>query len=68
MDYWLASQDMLAHDDVIVRYCEVLGKAGYHTFIKDHPLQFGFRQRDLFERLSKLPCVTLVPYEVPAGC
>jgi hypothetical protein len=66
MDYWLASQDMLAHDDVIVRYCEVLGKAGYHTFIKDHPLQFGFRQRDLFERLSKLPCVTLVPYEVPA--
>jgi hypothetical protein len=66
MDYWLASQDMLAHDDVVVRYCEVLGKAGYHTFIKDHPLQFGFRQRDLFERLSKLPCVTLVPYEVPA--
>lgn len=66
MDYWLASQDMLAHDDVIVRYCEVLGRGGYHTLIKDHPLQFGFRQRELFERLSKLPCVTLVPYEVPA--
>lgn len=66
MDYWLASQDMLAHDDVIVRYCEVLGRAGYHTFVKDHPLQFGFRQRELFERLSKLPGVTLLPYEVPA--
>jgi hypothetical protein len=66
MDYWLASRDMLAHDDVIVRYCEVLGQAGYRTFIKDHPLQFGFRQRELFERLSKLPYVTLVPYEVPA--
>ena len=67
MDYWLASQEMLAHDDVIVRYCEVLGQAGYHTFIKDHPLQFGFRQRELFERLSNLPFVTLVPYEVPAA-
>jgi hypothetical protein len=67
LDYWLRSYDMLAHDDVIVRYCEVLGNAGYHTFIKDHPLQFGFRQRDLFERLSKLPSVTRVPYDVPAN-
>lgn len=67
IDYWLQSRDMLAHDEVVVRYCEVLGEAGYHTFVKDHPLQFGFRQRELFERLSKLPLVTLVPYEVPAN-
>ena len=55
MDYWLESKDMLAHDDVVVRYCEVLGQAGYHIFVKDHPLQFGFRQRELFERLSNCP-------------
>jgi hypothetical protein len=67
MDYWLESQDMLAHDDVIVRYCEVLGEAGYRIFVKDHPLQFGFRQRELLQRLSKLPYVTLVPYQVPAN-
>ncbi len=67
MDYWLKSSDMLAHDDVLVRYCEVLGEAGYRIFVKDHPLQFGFRQRELFERLSKLPSVTLVPYDVPAN-
>lgn len=67
LDYWLRSHDMLAHDDVVVRYCEVLGNAGYHTFVKDHPLQFGFRRRELFERLSKLPSVTCVPYEVPAS-
>ncbi len=67
MDYWLKSPDMLAHDDVLVRYCEVLGAAGYRIFVKDHPLQFGFRQRELFERLSKLPFVTLVPYDVPAN-
>lgn len=67
MDYWLQSSDMLAHDDVLVRYCEVLGEAGYRIFVKDHPLQFGFRQRELFERLSVLPFVTLVPYDVPAN-
>jgi hypothetical protein len=67
MDYWLKSPDMLAHDDVLVRYCEVLGEAGYRIFVKDHPLQFGFRQRELFERLSRLPSVTLVPYDVPAN-
>jgi capsule polysaccharide modification protein KpsS len=67
MDYWLESQAMLAHDDVLVRYCEVLGRAGYRIFVKDHPLQFGFRQRELFERLAKLPGVVLVPYDVPAN-
>lgn len=67
MDYWLKSPDMLAHDDVVVRYCEVLGGAGYRIFVKDHPLQFGFRQRELFQRLAKLPYVTLVPYDVPAN-
>jgi len=67
MDYWLRSPDMLAHDNVVLRYCEVLGEAGYRIFVKDHPLQFGFRQRELLERLSKLSFVTLVPYEVPAN-
>jgi hypothetical protein len=67
IDYWLESHDMLAHDNVVVRYCEVLGEAGYRIFVKDHPLQFGFRQRELIQRLSNLPSVTLVPYEVPAS-
>lgn len=67
IDYWLKSSDMLAHDNVLMRYCEVLGAANYRIFVKDHPLQFGFRQRELFERLSKLPSITLVPYDVPAN-
>ncbi|QPF82311.1 hypothetical protein IC762_21360 [Bradyrhizobium genosp. L] len=67
LDYWLKAPDMLAYDDAIVRYCEVLGRAGYHIFIKDHPLQFGFRQRGLFARLSKLSAVTCVPYGVTAN-
>ncbi len=67
LDYWLPSHAMLQHDDVVLRYCEVLGRADYHIFVKDHPLQFGFRQRELFDRLSKLPFATCVPYDVSAN-
>jgi hypothetical protein len=67
LDYWLRDPAIAQHDDAVLRYCEVLGKAGYRIFVKDHPLQFGFRQRELMQRLSELPFVTLVPYDVPAN-
>lgn len=66
LDYWLRDRAMLEHDDVMLKYCEVLGARGFHLFVKDHPLQFGFRQRELLQRLRAKPNVTLVPYEVPA--
>lgn len=66
LDYWLRDPAMVEHDNAVVRYCEVLGAGGYHIFVKDHPLQFGFRQRELMQRLARLPFVTLVPYDVPA--
>lgn len=66
LDYWLENVELLRHDEVIVRICRVLQGAGYHIFVKDHPLQFGFRQLDLIARLSELPGVTLLPYHVPA--
>jgi hypothetical protein len=66
LDYWLRDPAMVQHDDAVVRYCEVLGAAGYRILIKDHPLQFGFRQRQLMQRLAKLPFVVLLPYDIPA--
>jgi hypothetical protein len=66
MDYWLESLDMLDHDAVILQYCDVLGDAGYQVFVKDHPLQFGFRRRELINELARRDHVTLIPYEVPA--
>jgi hypothetical protein len=66
LDYWLCDLNMVRHDEAVVRYCEVFGAAGYVVMIKDHPLQFGFRQRDLIDRLAKLPFVVLIPYGVSA--
>lgn len=67
MDYWLRDPAMLDHDRAILRYCDVLGESGFQVFVKDHPLQFGFRQRELMEELHRRPFVTLMPYEVPAN-
>jgi len=66
MDYWLSDLAMVQHDNAVLRYCEVLGAAGYRILIKDHPLQFGFRQRELMQGLAKMPSVIMVPYDVPA--
>ncbi len=66
MDYWLPDLGMLEHDDVIMRYAHTLGACGFQVFVKDHPLQFGFRRRNLIERLQQCSFVTLVPYDVPA--
>jgi len=41
--------------------------AGFLILIKDHPLQFGFRQRELIQRLLALPGAVFVPYDVNAN-
>ena len=66
LDYWLNDLSLLNNEEVILEICQVLGKAGYTLFVKDHPLQFGFRKRELIQRLNGLPGVVLVPYSTPA--
>lgn len=64
IDYWLDDLDMVRHEDRLVDIAGRLTAAGFHIVVKDHPLQFGFRQVALIERLKALPNVVLVPYEV----
>ena len=66
LDYWLNDLSLLDNEDVTLHICHVLSQAGFTIFVKDHPLQFGFRKRDLIQRLVKLPNVVIVPYSVPA--
>lgn len=66
LDYWLNDLSLLDNEELVFEICQVLGNAGFSLFIKDHPLQFGFRKRDLIQRLEKLPAVVLIPYHVPA--
>lgn len=64
IDYWLDDLDMVAHEDRLVDIAERLTAAGFLIVVKDHPLQFGFRQVALIDRLKALPNVVIVPYEV----
>ena len=66
LDYWLDDLTLLNNEEVVWEICNVLGKAGFVLFVKDHPLQFGFRKRKIIQSLARLPFVVIVPYEVPA--
>ncbi len=64
IDYWLDDLDLIRHEDLLVEVAERLTAAGFQIVVKDHPLQFGFRQVELIDRLKALPNIVVVPYEV----
>ncbi|QIE43659.1 hypothetical protein G5B39_16665 (plasmid) [Rhodobacteraceae bacterium SC52] len=64
IDYWIHDLELIEHEDLLVEAAEAFSKDGYCILVKDHPLQFGFRQLGLIRRLLSLPNVVFVPYEV----
>lgn len=64
IDYWLANVRLIDYEDLLVRAAKAFSDAGYLILVKDHPLQFGFRQRELIDRLKALSNVVFLPYEV----
>ena len=64
IDYWIDDLDLVRHEDVLVQIARGLTAAGYQIIVKDHPLQFGFRQTQLLDRLKAFPNVVIAPYEV----
>lgn len=64
IDYWIDDLDLVDHENMLVETAQVFSAAGYCVIVKDHPLQFGFRQCALIDRLKALPGVVMVPYEV----
>lgn len=64
IDYWIEDLDLVRHEDMLVEIARGMTAAGYQIVVKDHPLQFGFRQTQLLDRLKAFPNVVIVPYEV----
>ena len=64
IDYWLEDLDLIDHEKFLFTIARRCSEAGLQVVIKDHPLQFGFRQTELLDRLKSLPNVVLVPYDV----
>jgi hypothetical protein len=64
IDYWIKSVELIEYENLIVDAARAFSEAGFLVLVKDHPLQFGFRQTELIDRLLALPNVVLVPYDV----
>lgn len=64
VDYWLDDLALLQQESLLIELARHLSDSGYQILVKDHPLQFGFRQTALLETLKAIPNVVIVPYEV----
>lgn len=64
IDYWVRERALIDYEDLLVEVAEAFTAAGYCVVVKDHPLQFGFRQVGLIERLKAIPNIVFLPYEV----
>lgn len=64
IDYWLRNVALIDHENLVVEAARSFSEQGFLVLVKDHPLQFGFRQTELFDRLLALPNIVLVPYDV----
>ena len=67
IDYWIEPIDLIEHEEVIVAAATAFPKAGFVIVVKDHPLQFGFRQVALIDRLLEIPNVVMVLMGYPAS-
>jgi hypothetical protein len=64
IDYWVEDLGLVAYEDMLVEAAAAFADEGFHVMVKDHPLQFGFRQIELIDRLRALPNLSIIPYEV----
>ena len=64
IDYWINDLDLVQYEDSLVEAAKHFSNAGFQVLVKDHPLQFGFRQVGFLEQLLAIPNVILLPYEV----
>ena len=64
IDYWIRDLGLIEHEHLLVKVTTAFSKAGFIIVIKDHPLQFGFRQKELIDRLKVIQNVVFVPYDV----
>jgi hypothetical protein len=64
IDYWVDDLRLIQQEDMLIDLARRLSDAGFQIVVKDHPLQFGFRQTAFLQELKTIPNIVLVPYEV----
>ena len=67
IDYWIEDLGLVDYENMLVELVGAFSDAGFLILVKDHPLQFGFRQIGLIDRLKAFANVAIVPYEVTSN-
>lgn len=62
IDYWVEDMGIVNYEDFMLKLIERLSDAGYTIFLKDHPLQFGFRQLSFIQLALQIANVHYLPY------
>lgn len=63
IDYWVNDLGIVDYEPYVLKFIEIMSNKGYNIFLKDHPLQFGFRQLDFIKRAKLNKNVYFLPYE-----
>lgn len=63
-DYWIRDVRLADWISSLTEITKVLTENGFTVFLKDHPVMFGLRRTDVYDRLSEITGVVFVPYEV----
>jgi len=62
IDYWVEDMEIVNYEPFMLKRVKLLSNEGYNIFLKDHPLQFGFRQVKFIKDAIQLPNVHFLPY------
>tara|TARA_Y100001958_G_scaffold118822_1_gene85888 strand:- start:8704 stop:10068 length:1365 start_codon:yes stop_codon:yes gene_type:complete len=63
IDYWVRDMGIVDYENFLIHVLKSFSKLGYNVFLKDHPLQFGFRTTAFLEKASLIDNVFFLPYE-----
>jgi len=63
-DYWVKDVRLANCIQAMTEIARVLTNHGFTIFLKDHPVMFGLRRKEMYQSLSHLSHVVFVPYEV----
>ena len=67
IDYWIKDKDIIDYENTVLFFIKGCVENGMTVFVKDHPLQFGFRTFSLIEKIKNLgPKVIFLDYGIPS--
>ena len=63
IDYWVKNLEIVKYEKFMLKIFKEMSSRGFNIFLKDHPLQFGFRQIKFIRESKKIKILYYLPYD-----